>query len=216
MKISPSYLPSFSLLSSRSKHWPISFIQSGFDSDAVPSNYIDAPPANVSTVRRNLVLLRKVLKTTKGNNDIYQVRIFFFSFFFYFQFLLPPPLCSFVLIETLQQKLQKLISDICATTYQTIDLFLQDMRICISEYANIPVQQAISMTPAQLIEELNKRSNIGSDVCFSFLFLQSTLSQVTKWMDLTNVDTKWTDRSGKRHPIFDRYEENGRRSEICQ
>lgn len=48
---------------------------SGYEVDAVPEHYLDEPPASISAVRRNLVLLRRVLKSHKTKNDLFKVCI---------------------------------------------------------------------------------------------------------------------------------------------
>ena len=51
----------------------ICIYHSGFESDAIPRDYLDQAPENLRTVRRNMVLLRRILKSFENGTDNFHV-----------------------------------------------------------------------------------------------------------------------------------------------
>ena len=45
----------------------------GFEAGAIPDNYLDEAPKNLRAVRRNAVLLRRILKSYDNGSDTFNV-----------------------------------------------------------------------------------------------------------------------------------------------
>ena len=53
----------------------LTFYFSGFEPSALPQNYIDEAPQDLVTVRQNLVLLRRVVKSLDTGDDMFGVSV---------------------------------------------------------------------------------------------------------------------------------------------
>lgn len=48
---------------------------SGFEHDAIPDNYLDCPPADTAIVRKNLILLGRILKSGQSGHDHFKLKV---------------------------------------------------------------------------------------------------------------------------------------------
>ena len=58
-------------------------LNSGYEKNAVPHNYLDEPPKNILDVKKNLVLLKRII-TSFNTTDIFKVFILISNFLFNF------------------------------------------------------------------------------------------------------------------------------------
>ena len=104
---------------------------------AVPENYLDEPPASILAVRRNLVLLRRILKTyhTSKNSGVEQDPF----------------------------RLSPLIQDVSHSIYQTIHEFLRDLNYCLAEQLGLSYEDCLTMDTKVVKEKLELMTTLTEE-----------------------------------------------------